>query len=76
MFKFRGKTYAFSFYLKCENCYYNAGPIVGDVINCLFWKNNDFSISKNHFCLFWADVRGNGEQKVDSHSDKRGNGDG
>ena len=46
-------------YVKCENCYYNAGPIVGDVINCLFWKNNDFSISKNHFCSFWSDMRGN-----------------
>ena len=45
-------------YVKRENCYHNAGIVVGDVINCLLWKNNDFSISKNHFCSFWADMRG------------------
>lgn len=48
-------------YVKCENCYHNYGVIVGDVINCSFWKNNDFSISKNHFCSFWADMRGEKE---------------
>ena len=46
-------------YVKCENCYHYKGAIVGNVINCSFWKNNDFSISKNDFCSFWADMRGN-----------------
>ena len=45
-------------YVKCENCYYNKGIIVGDVIDCSFWKTNDFSIGKNDFCSFWADVKG------------------
>lgn len=45
-------------YVKCKNCYHNKGIIVGDVIDCSFWKNNDFSISKNDFCSFWADMKG------------------
>lgn len=49
-------------YAKCENCCYNKGTIVGNVIDCLFWKNNDFSISKNDFCSFWTDIK-KGEKK-------------
>ena len=45
-------------YAKCENCWYNDGIIVGNVINCSFWENKDFSISKNDFCSFWADMKG------------------
>lgn len=48
-------------YVKCENCYHNKGAIVGNVIDCSFWKNNDFSISKNDFCSFWADKKGGEE---------------
>ena len=53
-------------YVKCENCYYNKGIIVGNVINCSFWENNDFGIGKNDFCSFWADKKGddkNGDDK-------------
>ena len=46
-------------YVKCENCCYNDGTVIGDVINCSFWKNIDFSIGKNHFCSFWADSQNN-----------------
>jgi hypothetical protein len=42
-------------YVKCENCCHNKGIIVGNVINCSFWNNNDFSISKNDFCSFWVE---------------------
>lgn len=45
------------YYVKCENCWYNKGTIVGDCINCSFWKNNDFSINKNAFCSFWEDKK-------------------
>ena len=48
-------------YVRCENCYYNEGVIVCNVINCSFWENNDFSISKNDFCSFWADMKGGAE---------------
>lgn len=48
-------------YAKCENCYHNKGIIVGDVIDCSFWKTNDFSISKDGFCSFWTDKRGEEE---------------
>lgn len=45
-------------YVKCENCYHNHGVIVGNAINCSFWENYGFSISKNDFCSFWVDKRG------------------
>ena len=50
-------------YVKCENCYHNKGTIVGDVINCSLWNNNDFSIGKNDFCSFWADKKGDAENE-------------
>lgn len=50
-------------YVKCENCFHNKGTIVGDVINCSLWKNNDFSIGKNDFCSFWADKGGGTENE-------------
>lgn len=48
-------------YVKCENCYHNKGIIVGNVIDCSFWNNNNFSIKKNDFCSFWADNKGGAE---------------
>lgn len=48
-------------YVKCENCYYNKGVIVGNVIDCSVWMNSGFSISKDKFCSFWADKKGGAE---------------